>query len=100
MLKDLLAQRNLLPICQMNDGTPASYETWTARREELLMSEAELSASNQVRKMLAGGTNQGIAEQLTGMMEKTADNAEFCQKLKGWAAVYEKDGFTLGGGRH
>ena len=87
-----LSDRRIFPAIDMiRSGT---------RREELLMSEAELSASNQVRKMLAGGTNQGIAEQLTGMMEKTADNAEFCQKLKGWAAVYEKDGFTLGGGRH
>ena len=86
-----LSDRRIFPAIDMiRSGT---------RREELLLSEAELNAGAQARRMLAGGTNQGIAEQLTGMMEKTADNAEFCQRLKNWAAVYEKDGFTMGGNR-
>ncbi|MBR4955477.1 MAG: acetylxylan esterase [Clostridia bacterium] len=36
MLKDTLASRDLLPITQMNDGTPATADNWSARRAEML----------------------------------------------------------------
>ena len=36
MLKDILASRDLLPIVQMNDGTPATRDNWDARRAEML----------------------------------------------------------------
>ena len=36
MLKDILASRDLLPIVQMNDGTPATADNWSARRAEML----------------------------------------------------------------
>ena len=36
MLKDILASRDLLPITQMNDGTPATADNWSARRAEML----------------------------------------------------------------
>ena len=35
MLKELLAGRELLPILEMNDGTPVTAETWEARRLEM-----------------------------------------------------------------
>lgn len=66
------------------------------RREELLLSEKELEGVYQVRRMLSGGNTQENIEQLIGMMEKTITNEEFLQRLKSWAKVYEKDGFSLG----
>ena len=65
------------------------------RREELLLSEDEMNGEYQVRKML-GGRQQEMYEQLIDLMSKTATNAEFFHKLKGWLAVYEKEGYSLG----
>jgi len=65
------------------------------RREELLLTEDEMNGEYQVRKML-GGRQQEMYEQLIDLMTKTASNAEFFSKLKGWLAVYEKGGYTLG----
>ena len=36
MLESILASRDLLPIVQMNDGTPATSDNWSARRAEML----------------------------------------------------------------
>ena len=65
------------------------------RREELLLSEDEMNGEYQVRRML-GGRQQEMYEQLIDLMTKTASNAEFFSKLKGWLAVYEKEGYSLG----
>jgi transcription termination factor Rho len=65
------------------------------RREELLLTEDEMNGEYQVRKML-GGRQQEMYEQLIDLMSKTSSNAEFFSKLKGWLAVYEKNGYTLG----
>ena len=67
------------------------------RREELLLTEAELDGEMLVRRVLSGGRSQEMAEQLIDLMSKTATNAEFFEKLKGWIGVFEKDGFSLGG---
>ena len=67
------------------------------RREELLLTPEELDGEYQVRKMLTAGGGQQSTEQLISLMEKTANNADFFRRLKGWMAVYEKDGYTLGG---
>ena len=67
------------------------------RREELLLSEEEMNGELQVRRMLSGGKQQEMYESLIDLMSKTASNAEFFQKLKGWLAVYEKEGYSLGG---
>ena len=45
--------------------------------------------------LLSGGNPQETAEQLIGMMEKTNSNADFFNRLKGWMAVFEKEGFTM-----
>ncbi len=66
------------------------------RREELLLSEEEINGEIQVRRMLSGGKQQEMYESLIDLMSKTASNAEFFQKLKGWLAVYEKEGYSLG----
>ena len=36
MLRELLAQRDYLPILKMNDGTPVTLENWEKRRREML----------------------------------------------------------------
>ena len=66
------------------------------RREELLLTAKELEGAYTARKMLSGGNVQQSAEMLIDMMEKTAGNDDFLARIKGWAAMYEKDGFTLG----
>jgi len=65
------------------------------RREELLLTEDEMNGEYQVRRML-GGRQQEMYEQLIDLMTKTASNTEFFNKLKGWLAVYEKEGYSLG----
>ena len=65
------------------------------RREELLLSEEEMNGEYQVRRMLAG-RQQEMYEQLIELMTKTSDNADFFSRLKGWLAVYEKEGYSLG----
>ena len=67
------------------------------RREELLLTPEELDGEYQVRKMLTAGGGQQSTEQLISLMEKTSTNADFFRRLKGWMAVYEKEGYTLGG---
>ncbi len=65
------------------------------RREELLLSEDEMNGEYQVRRMLAG-RQQEMYEQLIELMTKTIDNRDFFTRLKGWLAVYEKEGYSLG----
>ncbi len=65
------------------------------RREELLLTEEEMSGEYQVRKML-NGRQQEMYEQLIELMTKTSNNADFFARLKGWLAVYEKEGYSLG----
>ena len=67
------------------------------RREELLLTEAELDGEMLVRRVLSGGRSQEMAEQIIELMSKTATNAEFFERHKGWIGVFEKEGFTLGG---
>ncbi len=65
------------------------------RREELLLTEEEMNGEYQVRKML-NGRQQEMYEQLIELMTKTSDNADFFTRLKGWLAVYEKEGYSMG----
>jgi len=66
------------------------------RREELLLTAKELEGAFTARKMLSGGNVQQSAEMLIDMMEKTACGDDFLARIKGWAAMYEKDGYSLG----
>ncbi len=82
-----LSDRRIFPAIDMfKSGT---------RREELLLSEEELEGAIKIRRLLSGGNPQETAEQLIGMMEKTSSNADFFNRLKGWIAVFEKEGFTM-----
>ena len=67
------------------------------RREELLLSEVELDSEMLVRRIVSGGRAQEMAEQVISLMSKTSTNLEFFDRLKGWLAVFEKEGYTLGG---
>ena len=82
-----LSDRRIFPAIDMfKSGT---------RREELLLDEQELEGALKIRRLLSGGNPQETAEQLISMMEKTSSNADFFNRLKGWMAVFEKEGFTM-----
>lgn len=82
-----LSDRRIFPAIDM-------YKSGT-RREELLLTPEEQEGAVKIRRILAGGNPQETAEQLIGMMEKTSSNADFFNRLKGWMAVFEKEGFTM-----
>ncbi|MBE5766041.1 MAG: transcription termination factor Rho [Clostridiales bacterium] len=82
-----LSERRIFPAIDMNrSGT---------RREDLLMSEEELQAAFDMRRILSGVNQQEATEQLIGMLEGTNNNAEFLERIKNWVNIYEKDGYTL-----
>ena len=84
-----LSDRHIFPaIDPVRSGT---------RREELLQTEEEREGAFQVRRMLSGGNAQQNAEQLIGLMEKSADNAEFFRHLREWTAIREKESSAPGG---
>ena len=84
-----LSEKRIFPAIDMNrSGT---------RREELLLTPEELEGEYAVRRLLANNSTQDTTEQMLGMLEKTANNGEFFQRLKGWIAVWEKEGYSLGG---
>ena len=66
------------------------------RREELLLSARELEGEYSARRMLANGNAQQNTELLISLIEKTSDNEDFLNRVKGWVGVYEKEGFTMG----
>jgi transcription termination factor Rho len=84
-----LSEKRIFPAIDLNkSGT---------RREELLMDKEELDGAYTIRRLLSNNNNQETAENLIGMLDKTGSNREFFQRLKGWMAVYEKDGYTYSG---
>lgn len=72
-----LAERRIFPAIDVRkSGT---------RKEELLLSQEELSAVYKLRE-------RGITENVTGlldMMKRTADNAEFIGRLPEWLRIYK-----------
>ncbi len=69
------------------------YKSGT-RREDLLLSQEELEGVRTIRRVLSGGNPADVTEQFIGMLEKTATNEEFLQRLKDWVSIYEKEGYT------
>jgi len=69
------------------------YKSGT-RREELLLTKEELDGVYTIRRTLMGSNMPDVTEQLIGIMDKTATNDEFIQKLAAWSKVYEKDGYS------
>ena len=82
-----LAEKRVFPAIDI-------YKSGT-RREELLLSKAELEGVYMLRKFLAGGGTTEVTEQVVPMMAKTATNEDFLSKLKDWIKIYEKSGYTL-----
>ena len=71
------------------------YKSGT-RREELLLTKEEREAVFAMRRVMSGGNNADVTEQIIAMMDKTENNEEFIQKLKGYTSIYEKDGYSTG----
>ncbi len=84
-----LSEKRIFPAIDLNkSGT---------RREELLLTKEELEGVYAVRRLLSNNNNQETAEQLISMLDKTEDNDAFFKRLKGWIAVYEKEGYKYKG---
>ena len=69
------------------------YKSGT-RRDDLLLTPAELDGVRTIRRVLAGGNPAEVTEQFIAMLDKTETNEEFLQKLKDWVSIYEKEGYT------
>ena len=50
-----------------------------------------------MRRLLSNGRQQEMTEELINLMVRTASNAEFFERMKGWKVVFEKEGYTMGG---
>ena len=80
-----LSDRRIFPAIDMfKSGT---------RREELLLTPAELEGVYQVRRMLSRGNAQEASEQMISLIEKSSSNAEFLQRVKNWSLANKKDGY-------
>ena len=69
------------------------YKSGT-RRDDLLLTKAELDGVRMLRRMLANGGSGDVTENLVGMMDKTSNNEDFLIRLKDWVRIFEKEGFT------
>ncbi|MDE6372925.1 MAG: transcription termination factor Rho, partial [Clostridia bacterium] len=72
-----LAERRVFPAIDVRSSG--------ARKEELLLSGEELSASAMIRGLLAKNLKE---EELIAAMDKTKDNAEFCVKSQAFFKAY------------
>jgi len=81
-----LSERRIFPAIDI-------YKSGT-RRDDLLLSKAELEGVRTIRRVLAGGNPAEVTEQLISMLAKTNTNEEFLQRVKDWVRIYEKDGYT------
>lgn len=75
-----LAERRVFPAIDIKASG--------ARKEELLLSPEELSASYKFRQLLG---RQVTAESLYAMMGKTKNNAELCARADEWVRIYNND---------
>jgi transcription termination factor Rho len=69
------------------------YKSGT-RREELLLTKAELEGVFTMRRVLSGGNPSDVTEQFINMLEKTKTNEEFLKRLGEWISIYEREGYT------
>lgn len=67
------------------------------RREDLLLNPTELEGVMTVRKILSSSNVTDATEQLISMLAKTSSNESFFIRLKEWVAIWEKEGYSLGG---
>lgn len=76
-----LSERRIFPAIDL-------YKSGT-RKEELLLTEKELSSVYKLRKILSERCD--ATDSLLEMMKRTATNEEFISKLDGWLKIYGKD---------
>ena len=62
------------------------------RRDDLLLTPDEQEATLALRRFLSGNTQEST-EQTLGMLEKSANNAVFIEKLKIFSKSWERDGY-------
>ena len=62
------------------------------RRDDLLLTPDEQEATLALRRFLSGNTQEST-EQTLSMLEKSANNAVFIEKLKIFSKSWEKDGY-------
>ena len=67
------------------------------RREELLLTKTELEGVFMIRKILSSANSSDATEQLLSLLVKTPSNEDFFIRLKEWVAIWEKDGYSIGG---
>lgn len=64
------------------------------RREEMLLSPEELEGINSIRNLLSSNPDNAT-EQLIATMSRTENNEQFLQRIKGWMALMEKEGYQM-----
>lgn len=75
-----LSERRIFPAIDL-------YKSGT-RREDLLLSEKELSAVYQLRQILSD--REDATDSLLEMMKKSKNNADLLEKLDAWIKLYKK----------
>jgi transcription termination factor Rho len=79
-LSRALSERRIFPAIDL-------YKSGT-RREDLLLSEKELSAVYQLRQILSERAD--ATDSLLEMLKKSKNNADFLAKLDAWIKLYRK----------
>lgn len=82
-----LSERRIFPAIDLNRSS--------TRREDLLLSPQELGGVWAIRRMLSGGENTEMTEQLFNMIVKTKTNEEFIDQLTKQLAIMEKEGYSF-----
>jgi transcription termination factor Rho len=80
-----LSEKRIFPAIELSRSS--------TRREDLLLSQTELEGIWSMRKVMAGGNNADVTEQIINMMLKTKNNEEFLSRLKDWLFTWEKQGY-------
>jgi transcription termination factor Rho len=83
-----LQERRVFPAIDL-------YRSGT-RKEEILLSEAEMEGIWSVRKLLAGN-QEDATELLIDMISRTQSNVDFLNRLKSWLDIMEKKGYKSRG---
>ena len=82
-----LSERRIFPAIDLNrSGT---------RREDLLLTQAELEGVWAMRRMLSSGDTLEATENLINMLIKTNSNKEFIEQLKLQLMVWQKEGYSF-----
>jgi transcription termination factor Rho len=78
-LSRTLSERRIFPAIDL-------YKSGT-RKEDLLLSEKELSAAYKLRKVLSDRAD--ATDALIDMIKKTSDNKDLIEKVDAWVKIYK-----------